>query len=302
MIERTICFGNNNGLVGTLCLPDTDAPIAYVGQILFNAGIVHRVGPHRINVRLARNLARRGIPSIRFDLSGLGDSPHSLDSRSIDEQATLDIRLAMTVLGKETGLHQFSLFGFCSGGRHSFAVAPADERVVGLILYDTYAYPTIRTKLNRYRFRIRQLGFLPAVTGWVQRMPTIIWRILTNAVGAPKFNESASETGIVRTPSKNEFAQTMSTLHARGTKIGIIFSGEGDNYNYQNQFRDSMRGTGIADLVTCDYLPNMDHTIMLRAVQADFIALLEDWTMELNERYRLPRSNAVASAPSTSKR
>ena len=51
MIERSIAFGADGGLIGTLCLPSIPgANGSGVGQILFNAGVVHRIGPHRINV------------------------------------------------------------------------------------------------------------------------------------------------------------------------------------------------------------------------------------------------------------
>ena len=75
MSESTILFGSKGGLVGTLALPDEgNDGHADIGFLFLNAGVVHRVGPHRINVRIARQLAARGIPSIRFDLCGHGDS------------------------------------------------------------------------------------------------------------------------------------------------------------------------------------------------------------------------------------
>src|SRR5262249_27402146 len=45
-------------------------------MVLFlNAGAVHRVGPNRMYVDLARSWAEHGLTSLRLDLSGLGDSP-----------------------------------------------------------------------------------------------------------------------------------------------------------------------------------------------------------------------------------
>jgi hypothetical protein len=41
---------------------------------MFNMGANHRIGPRRINVKLARVLAARGVSSLRFDLGGVGDS------------------------------------------------------------------------------------------------------------------------------------------------------------------------------------------------------------------------------------
>ncbi|HEY5972738.1 MAG TPA: hypothetical protein VIT22_12400, partial [Pseudoxanthomonas sp.] len=41
--------------------------------VLLNAGLIHRVGPFRLYVRLARELAESGFDVLRFDLPGIGD-------------------------------------------------------------------------------------------------------------------------------------------------------------------------------------------------------------------------------------
>ena len=51
MNEQTLQFGPNNALVGTLA--STDNPPAGIGALLFNAGVVPRIGPNRLNVRIA---------------------------------------------------------------------------------------------------------------------------------------------------------------------------------------------------------------------------------------------------------
>ena len=43
--------------------------------VFLSAGLLHRVGPHGLHVRLARELAQMGFSSLRVDLAGTGDSP-----------------------------------------------------------------------------------------------------------------------------------------------------------------------------------------------------------------------------------
>src|ERR1044072_1198890 len=42
--------------------------------VFFNAGMIHRIGPNRIHVKLARKLSNEGYDVFRFDLGGQGDS------------------------------------------------------------------------------------------------------------------------------------------------------------------------------------------------------------------------------------
>lgn len=73
MREETCVFGSANPLVGIITHPEIDVGLPTV--ILLNAGLIHRIGPNRVYVRLARHLAGLGFQVLRFDLSGIGDSP-----------------------------------------------------------------------------------------------------------------------------------------------------------------------------------------------------------------------------------
>lgn len=62
-----------SGLFGIETAPAGDAGGPVV--IMANSGTDSHVGPNRLWVDLARQLAARGLRSLRFDLSGIGDSP-----------------------------------------------------------------------------------------------------------------------------------------------------------------------------------------------------------------------------------
>src|SRR6185436_6886506 len=64
--------------------PATPAAPAF---IILNAGVLHRVGPHRLHVILARRIAASGLPSLRLDLGGIGDSIASSDATSFRDSA-----------------------------------------------------------------------------------------------------------------------------------------------------------------------------------------------------------------------
>src|SRR5689334_7177370 len=76
VIEEPLHFGEDGRLFGILTMPTAQAhSMGDVPVFVFlSAGLLHRVGPARLHVRLARELARMGFSSFRVDLAGIGDS------------------------------------------------------------------------------------------------------------------------------------------------------------------------------------------------------------------------------------
>jgi hypothetical protein len=72
MNEEAVLIGGS--LVGILSRPPAGVDPAMPGVLLLNAGRIHRVGPNRLYVAIARRLAAMGFAVCRFDLSGIGDS------------------------------------------------------------------------------------------------------------------------------------------------------------------------------------------------------------------------------------
>ena len=253
MNERTFTFGADSGLLGTVSLPSTSQEAgSSVGVLLFNAGIVHRVGPHRINVYIARELAARGFPAIRFDLAGHGDSARLTGAHSFEAQAVIDVRAAMDALGAAANVTRFVIFGYCSGAYHGLAAALEDERVTGLVMYDAYRYPTIKTHLYHYLNRVREPRLLPRVIG-----------VLRSAFARSAHNEQpvAPELGRINFyPAKADVGADLRALIERGVAISMIYSGGHlRHYNYHRQFGDTFAAFGIAERIPATFLPESDH-------------------------------------------
>ncbi|MDE2434566.1 MAG: alpha/beta hydrolase, partial [Burkholderiales bacterium] len=97
VMEQILQFGPDHSLVGVLTSPVDVKKHAHpaVAYILFNSGVISRVGPHRNNVRLARAMAESGEWVLRFDLSGHGDSRPAAGNLNLREQAVADLKSAM---------------------------------------------------------------------------------------------------------------------------------------------------------------------------------------------------------------
>ena len=108
-----------------------EVDIARLSEML-NAGVIHRIGPHRFNVKLARALASQGAAVLRMDLSGQGDSGVHPQALPFQEQAIADLRAAMDHLQRICSVDRFVIAGICSGAFNGLATALVDERVAGL--------------------------------------------------------------------------------------------------------------------------------------------------------------------------
>ena len=129
--EVPIRFGAHRTLVGIVTPAQGEATDTAV--ILLNAGLIHHAGPHRLHVRLARALAGIGVGCLRFDFSGIGDSPARPDNMPIVEMVVREPCEAMDELARR-GYRRFVLAGICSGAYSAFKAAAVDPRVVGAIL------------------------------------------------------------------------------------------------------------------------------------------------------------------------
>jgi pimeloyl-ACP methyl ester carboxylesterase len=130
VIEDVLRFGDPP-LAGVLCRPDV-AGADLPGVVLLSPGLLHRVGPNRLYVRLARALAADGFSVLRFDFSGQGDSPPRADHLPLRHSAIAETRAAIDRL-VAGGCSRVLLIGHCSGAVFSFLTAFEDERVAGVI-------------------------------------------------------------------------------------------------------------------------------------------------------------------------
>ena len=135
LIETTHTFGATARLVGILT--DADDAARAAGRpavLLLNSGLIHRVGPGRLYVRIARELAAAGHDCFRFDFSGIGDSSVRTDALPVEESGIAETVEAMDFVYEQRGHRRFILLGLCGGGYFAFRTAGRDERVTGIAL------------------------------------------------------------------------------------------------------------------------------------------------------------------------
>jgi pimeloyl-ACP methyl ester carboxylesterase len=273
--ERAILVQQRPLLVGVLT--EAAAPAGLPAVVLLNAGIVHRVGPNRLYVRMARMLAHLGFPVLRFDLSALGDSETGSQAESFVERAPRETREAMNLLDEETGTAQFVLIGLCSGAATAVRVAAQDTRVTGVVLVDPEMFPIWQFRVRYYMRRLLQWSsWRNVLTG-----QNGVGRLLRQPLRVePTREENAvmvAEEPSAPVTSRELATAALRSLIDRGVKMCVIFSGVPSNYNYQKQFADSFPELAIDEHIQVEYFPLADHTFTRRHWQDELLSVVGQW-------------------------
>ena len=267
MTEHAVVFASHS-LVGVL----TDAAVT-TGHprpaiVFLNAGMLHRVGPNRLHVRLARTLAQHGFSSLRFDRSGVGDSPHRTDGLPLRAAALNDVRDALDFLAAERGVSTFILVGLCSGADLAFRSALADDRILGAIMIDGLPYQNWQSRIHFFVSRLMRRRL------WLRLFARDgpLWRRLRRAPRPSRPLPALQRRDI---PAKHEAEAGLRALTERGMRFLLLYT-HGRDYCYPRQFRDMFPDIR-AGHVDVEFFRNSDHTFTLRANQDLVVRAVEDW-------------------------
>jgi alpha/beta superfamily hydrolase len=164
--EHAVRFGPDRRLFGIVTAPSTrpgasSSRASREATLFLNVGANYRIGAGRQYVALARELAMRGITSLRFDASGLGES-HAADGRPENEIYTrtriADVKAAMDFLEAHWDVHRFMAVGVCSGAYLAFHSAAADARIYKQILVNLSIFEWTEGESYSSRARVRFRG------------------------------------------------------------------------------------------------------------------------------------------------
>lgn len=260
--ERAFRFGRSNHLVGVVGVAGMSPSPASIGIVVLNAGLVHRIGPFRLHVEMTRRLNARGYPTLRFDLSTLGDSGACAEAQSNVAKIRADTSDAIDLLCAQTGCSRVVLIGLCSGAEHAHMVACTNDKVAGTIFLDGYIYRTAGFFLRHYLPRI----FDPE--RWLRFVKR--HRHSDSPGIAPDFSEEYPPKTIVRSELRE--------MLARGLKMFFVYSGGiSRQFNHERQFRECFGGVATSTDVAVEFLAGTDHTYTLECDRRRLFDSIERW-------------------------
>lgn len=223
MSEESLQFGEGGRLAAILTVPDggvKNKPVV----VFLSAGLLHRVGPSRLHVTLARELAKRGVPSLRVDLAGKGDSPprpglnnqQSVGADYAEIRALLDARFA------DAGR---MLVGLCSGADNAARLTIDDPKVVGMGLLDPICFADAgfhtRRLIDKYTSPSRYAKKLK--------------RIVQGGSNGDAEGEADSDPLALRDlPTREQMKASIEAVGARGGRVLSIFTSYAVSLNYYN--------------------------------------------------------------------
>ncbi|MFQ6097910.1 MAG: alpha/beta fold hydrolase [Armatimonadota bacterium] len=134
-------------LFGMLHRPDSVGPDA-IGAILLHGWSGNRRGPHDMLVAAAAACCVRGMPALRFDFRGRGDSEGALFEANL---ATMieDTECAARMIREMTGVKRLALIGICSGCEVAIGAAPLIPQVQALALWSAPMVAASRAATRR---------------------------------------------------------------------------------------------------------------------------------------------------------
>jgi len=259
--------------VGVVSVPAPQVESA-VGVLVVVGGPQYRVGSHRQFALLARALAAAGIPALRFDYRGMGDSegePRTFES--IDA----DIRAALDALCHETGASRAVLWGLCDGASAALMYAAQDRRIAGVVALN----PWVRSIQGEASTRLRHyyLKRLAAPDFWKK----VLGGRFRPAAAA---GDLAATVRNARGPvaSTAPFLERMDAgWRAFGDRVLFVLSGRDLT---AREFEAWARGTpgrrARLDAARVVALPGADHTFSDRALRDAVAAATIEWIASLD--------------------
>lgn len=272
-VEQAVLLGARKSLVGIVTPASPGAPSTAPLAVILNAGIVHRAGPNRMSVALARSLAAAGCTTLRFDLSGVGDSDPRNDGLAPFEAALADIKEAIDWLDPAGRARAVVLIGLCSGADHAAVYAGRDTRVAGAVLIDPSVPRTRGFYLRDYlRRALRVRRWLKAV------------RRARPVVQPEAESDQATEVLPDPTPSLQDTevrayldGAYRATVGNGNQLLAVFTGGRESEYNYRKQFLDAFPDIPFGERLRLEYLPQADHTFDSETERDRLIELIVEW-------------------------
>lgn len=299
-----VTFLNRHGfrLFGILEEPST-AVASPLALVLLSPGVKMRVGPQGLYRRIAELALRLGMPVLRFDFHGLGDSEGRLPEELLRDvynhievgrfvEDTID---ALDWLKRERGIQRVVLAGLCGGAITGLLTGEHDRRVAGLFGIGLTAVLASRAAdASRYMTtgqleQSRQLYVrrLLSPTAWFRLLTfqtdnRLILRLvrLTLDRALHRTPPSPSATPLADDNANPRFPPAFFSMASSGRPMLLVFGGSDRlHFEFEEKFvaRHHDRLTSVASAYDVHVVADANHVLSLPEWQSEMLRVTRDW-------------------------
>jgi len=273
LTEEPLQFGEGGRLFGILTLPSVPPCNAQALPVFvfLNAGLLHRVGPYRLYVRLVRNLAQMGFSSLRVDLAGRGDSPERFGLTN-QQSVAADYEEIVGVLESRLGRLRLVLGGLCSAADDAIRLARADQRVIGMLLLDPVCSLDdgfrARAVIMKYTNPARYLVWLKRRLNLLATLPGENWND----------SEMIDPLTLRDAPTGEQLRAAFEAIcERRGRVLSVFTQYATQYYNQLGQLGRTLDVVGYQRFCTEIFWPQMAHTYTLELHRRRLIEEIKNW-------------------------
>jgi hypothetical protein len=229
--EETITIETSVGrVVAVACMPGL-LPRDTTWVAFPSTAHIRRMGPSRLWTTLARAWAADGVPSVRFDVHGVGDSDGAgASSPDLRTQYCADVIASAQAVLAETrrryGANSFALIGLCSGATTALQLALIEPDISAVSLINAQVFSHADKRLRE----LRRASVRAAL-----RRPDSWRRLLRGKLGGLRLAAAATHLLSARTRSAEQgdtigaraphgLAEALETLEAAGTSVHFVYA------------------------------------------------------------------------------
>lgn len=306
--ERGVVFGSAPGLAGVFCEPAAEPSAAKRRPVLFlDGGRNYHIGWARQTVAHARALAAVGIPSLRFDFSGIGDSAAPQPGAVppiYSPSAIADTRAALDWLAAR-GYPDAIGIGVCSGAYAALHTARADARLRDIVLVNLQCLewtPELGENMERWlAMRRLEINVAKASEEGSGTLHGLSARMMHRLL--PRARALAGRVRrLVRPGQKPGDSVALAdpvpwfkALRKRGANVLIVFSrGDPGLEILEPQWGPEAASVRAAAGIPMVYIEDADHNLSSMAARAELRRLLLDF-VATDEQQREVQAAAAAN-------
>lgn len=257
--------------------------------ILLNSGTIHHIGPSRLYVATARLGAALGMPVLRMDLSGVGESPPrpgEKENTAYSASALDDIARAIRFAAARFSNANIHLIGVCSGAYHGLKAAVRGLPVRSVVVINPlaffwkegmsldYADFHVTSEANRYRKTALHLSsWLKVLRGQVDFAAA--GRIFTKRLNSVVTNSLREVGRALHVPLREDLASELKRVAASKIDLLFVFSSSDPGLSLlKEQGGRTVERLSRQDALRISMIDGADHTFTAHWTRDQLIMVL----------------------------